>query len=153
MIYEHSIGPWQTTTVLFIIFQHAGYEIIASEHSHAHHWGFPDYEPVVEVFSGILTWQVAVDDEGRDAGSSVPTSLNSRWSASSQVSANVLWFCGRNPCLIAFWSVLSSLAFPLASSMPYHAWEAYVSRLRNVDCVTSQSRWPDSPWFLRVLMA
>ena len=42
---------------LFIRFQHAGYEVIASEHiaSHAHHWGFPDYEPVVEVLSGTLT--------------------------------------------------------------------------------------------------
>ena len=66
----------------------------------------------------------------------ISTSLNSRWSASSRVSANVLWFCGRHPCLIVFWSVFSSMAFPFASSMPYHAWEAYVSRLRNVDCVT-----------------
>ena len=57
---------------LFISFQHAGYEVVASEqYSHAHHWGFPDYEPVVEVLSGTLTWQLAEDDGGRDVGSSV----------------------------------------------------------------------------------
>ena len=84
-----------------------------------------DHELWFEVYS-LLSWRVATDDGGRVRDFSryrqtFAHPLNRRFEKMPG------WFFGRNPPFTAFFSMLSSLSRPCASSRPHHAWEAYVS--------------------------
>ena len=68
-----------------------------------------------------------------------------------QIWANVECVFGKNLPFPAFFSTVSSLLRPCASSRPHHGWEAYVSLAMKVAQVTSHNKGTVGPRCLNVL--